>query len=299
VRAPRKRILTSAVEHSATRELCQHLARQDAEVVEIPVDAEGLLDWEAFEKALDDQTALVTMLWANNETGVLFPADRIAAACREKRIPFHCDATQAVGKIPVDAHELGFDVMSFAGHKFYGPKGVGGMYVRRGMRVPPLLIGGPQERGRRGGTENLPGVVGMGAAAEVAVKRMDVDRPRIERLRNRLEAGILENIDQTRVNGSTAHRLPNTTNIGFARLEAEAILLLLSEQGICASAGAACSSGSLEPSHVLKAMKIPEIYAHGSIRFSLGRHNTEHEVDRILQVMPGMIRKLREVLPMG
>jgi cysteine desulfurase len=298
-RAPRRRIITSTVEHSATRELCQQLARERAEVVEIPVDLEGMLDWAAFEAALDDQTALVTMLWANNETGVLFPADRIAAACREKRVPFHCDATQAVGKIPVNAHELGFDVMSFAGHKFYGPKGTGGMYVRRGVRVPPLIIGGPQERGRRGGTENLPGVVGMGAAAEVAAHRLESDRPRIEKLRNRLEAGILERIEQARVNGSTAHRLPNTTNIGFARLEAEAILLLLSEQGVCASAGAACSSGSLEPSHVLRAMNVPEVHAHGAVRFSLGRYNTNQEVDRVLEILPGIIKKLREVLPVG
>jgi cysteine desulfurase len=298
-RAPRRRIITSTVEHSATRELCQQLAREGAEVVEIPVDLEGMLDWAAFEAALDDQTALVTMLWANNETGVLFPADRIAAACREKRVPFHCDATQAVGKIPVNAHELGFDVMSFAGHKFYGPKGTGGMYVRRGVRVPPLIIGGPQERGRRGGTENLPGVVGMGAAAEVAAHRLESDRPRIEKLRNRLEAGILERIEQARVNGSTAHRLPNTTNIGFARLEAEAILLLLSEQGVCASAGAACSSGSLEPSHVLRAMNVPEVHAHGAVRFSLGRYNTNQEVDRVMEILPGIIKKLREVLPVG
>jgi cysteine desulfurase len=298
-RSPRRRIVTSTVEHSATRELCQQLAREGAEVVEIPVDLEGVLGWDAFEKALDDQTALVTTLWANNETGVLFPVERIAAACRAKRVPFHCDATQAVGKIPVNAHELGFDVMSFAAHKFYGPKGVGGLYVRRGVRVSPLIIGGPQERGRRGGTENLPGVVGMGAAAQVAAARLESDRPRVEKLRNRLEAGLLERIEQARVNGSTAQRLPNTTNIGFARLEAEAILLLLSEQGICASAGAACSSGSLEPSHVLRAMNVPDIHAHGAVRFSLGRYNTEQEVDRVLEILPGIIRKLREVLPVG
>jgi cysteine desulfurase len=269
------------------------------EVVEIGVDQGGLLDFEAFESALDDHTALVTMLGANNETGVLHPARRIAEVCRARRIPFHCDGTQAIGKIDVNVHDLEFDAMSFAGHKFYGVKGVGGLYVRRGKRVPPLVIGGPQERGRRGGTENLPGIVAMGAAAELARNQMHEERLRIAALRDRLEQGILQTIDHTRVNGSTESRLPNTTNIGFERLEAEAILLLLSEQGVCASAGAACSSGSLEPSHVIKAMGIPEIYGHGAIRFSLGRYNTEAEVDRVLEVLPGIIRKLREVLPVG
>lgn len=298
-RHPRKQIITSCVEHSATRAICAQLKGEGYEVVEIPVDMEGMLDMQALAEALSDQTALVSLLWANNETGALFPVGQIAALCHEKHVPFHCDATQAVGKIPVNVHELKFDAASFAAHKFYGPKGVGALYVRRGLRVAPLIVGGPQERGRRGGTENLPGIIGMGAAAQLAECRLENDRPRIAGLRERLEQGILKSIEQTRVNGSREHRLPNTSNIGFARLEAEAILLLLSEQGICASAGAACSSGSLEPSHVLKAMKIDPLYAHGAIRFSLGRYNRDAEVDQLLSVLPPIIAKLRQVLPMG
>jgi cysteine desulfurase len=297
-RAPRKRIVTSTVEHSATRELCQQLAREGAEIVEIPVDQGGLLDLEQLRQSVTEETALVSLLWANNETGVLFPVREVAEVCKARRVPFHCDGTQAVGKLPVDVKALGVDAMSFAAHKFHGPKGVGAFYARRGLRVRPLLIGGPQETGRRGGTENVPGIVGMGKAAELAVAALP-QMERVAQLRDRLERGILERIEGAAVNGSTAQRLPNTTNIGFPRLEAEAILLLLSEQGVCASAGAACSSGSLEPSHVLKAMQVDERLAHGAIRFSLSRYTTEAEVDRALEVLPGVIRRLQAVLPVG
>jgi cysteine desulfurase len=297
-RAPRKRVVTSTVEHSATRELCQQLAREGAEIVEIPVDQGGLLDLEQLRQSVTEETALVSLLWANNETGVLFPVREVAEVCKARRVPFHCDGTQAVGKLPVDVKALGVDAMSFAAHKFHGPKGVGAFYARRGLRVRPLLIGGPQETGRRGGTENVPGIVGMGKAAELAVAALP-QMERMAQLRDRLERGILERIEGAAVNGSTAQRLPNTTNIGFPRLEAEAILLLLSEQGVCASAGAACSSGSLEPSHVLKAMQVDERLAHGAIRFSLSRYTTDAEVDRALEVLPGMIRLLQAVLPVG
>jgi cysteine desulfurase len=297
-RSPRRRIVTTSVEHSATRELCAQLAREGAEVVEIPVDVKGALDLDALQSALTDDAALVTIMWANNETGVIFPVERIAALCRERKVPFHCDGTQAVGKVPVDVAGTGIDAMSFASHKFHGPKGVGALFTRRGVRVRPLLIGGPQERGRRGGTENVPGIVGMGIAAELAAQALP-SMSRVSDLRDRLESGILARIDSAAVNGGTDARLPNTTNIGFARLEAEAILLLLSEQGICASAGAACSSGSLEPSHVLKSMHIDEKIAHGAVRFSLSRYTTDAEVDRALQVLPGIIAKLRAVLPVG
>jgi cysteine desulfurase len=211
-------------------------------------------------------------------------------------VPFHCDGTQAVGKIAVDVAAMGLDAMSFAAHKFHGPKGVGTLFIRRGTRIRPLLIGGPQERGRRGGTENVPGIVGMGMAASLARDSLPM-MERISELRDRLEREILQSIDGSYVNGRTDQRVPNTTNIGFARLEAEAILLLLSEQGICASAGAACSSGSLEPSHVLRAMKIDERIAHGAVRFSLSRFTIEAEIDRALQVLPAVIQKLRAVLP--
>src|SRR4051794_27651731 len=297
-RAPRKRIVTTTVEHSATRELCHQLAKEGGEVIEVPVDRDGLLDPDALAAAVTDDTALVTAMWANNETGVLFPVERIAEVCKARRVPFHCDGTQAVGKVPVDVKAAGVDAMSFASHKFHGPKGAGGWYARRGVRVRPLLVGGPQETGRRGGTENVPGVVGMGKAAELAVAALP-EMARVAGMRDRLERGILDRIDGAAVNGSTARRLPNTTNIGFPRLEAEAILLLLSEQGVCASAGAACSSGSLEPSHVLRAMGIDEKIAHGAIRFSLSRYTTEEEVDRALAVLPAVIERLRAVLPVA
>lgn len=295
-RSPRKRIVTSAVEHSATRELCQQLAREGAQVVEIAVDNTGALDLEQLAAHLDGDTALVTLLWANNETGVLFPIPQIAQLCRERKIPFHCDGTQAVGKIPVHVAHAQLDAMSFASHKFHGPKGVGGLFVRRGIRLRPLIVGGPQERSRRGGTENVPGIVGMGKAAQIAKESLPL-MDKVAQLRDRLEAGILSNITQTSVNGTTDQRLPNTTNIAFHRLEAEAILLLLSEKNIAASAGAACSSGSLEPSHVLRAMRIDDRIAHGAIRFSLSRYTTQPEIDRTLEMLPPLIERLRAVLP--
>jgi cysteine desulfurase len=297
-RQPRRKIVISTVEHSAVRQLCGQLAREGAEVREIGVDRLGQLDVDELASAVDDETALVSLMWANNETGVIFPVAKIAEICRGRRVPFHCDGTQAVGKIPVDVAAMGIDAMSVAAHKFHGPKGAGALFVRRGVRVPPLIIGGPQERDRRGGTENVPGIVGMGKAAELAAIGLG-EMNRVVDLRDRLERGILDSIPGSAVNGSTAHRLPNTTNIGFAQLEAEAILLLLSEQGICASAGAACSSGSLEPSHVLKAMRIDEKIAHGAIRFSLSRYTVPEEIELTLEALPGVIGKLRAVLPVG
>jgi cysteine desulfurase len=297
-RGPRKKIVTTSVEHSATRELCQQLGREGFEIVEIDVDGKGRLNVGALGEALDENTALVTLMWANNETGVIFPVEMVGQICKKAGVPVHVDGTQAVGKIAVDVAKAGIDAMSFAAHKFHGPKGVAGLFVRRGMRVRPLLIGGPQERGRRGGTENVPGIVGMGEAAELAREGLP-EMGRVGALRDRLERGILESISETSVNGDLEERLPNTTNISFARLEAEAILLLLSERDVCASAGAACSSGSLEPSHVLKAMKIEPRLAHGAIRFSLSRMTTEEEIARTLGIMPGVIERLRKVMPVG
>jgi cysteine desulfurase len=297
-RSPRKRVVTTTVEHSATRELCQQLVKEGAEIVPVRVDREGALDLDELRMAVTDETALVTIMWANNETGVLFPVEQVAQICRGKRVPYHCDGTQAVGKIPVSVAELGIDAMSFASHKFHGPKGVGGLFVRRGVRVRPLMIGGPQERGRRGGTENVAGVVGMGKAAELA-KDFVPQMSRVAALRDRLEREILEKIADTHLMGSRGNRLPNTTNVAFARLEAEAILLLLSEQGVCASAGAACSSGSLDPSPVLRAMQIDDKIAHGAVRFSLSRYTTDAEIDRALDVLPRVIGRLRAVLPVG
>ena len=297
-RTPRRKVVISTVEHSATRELCQKLEQDGIEIATIPVDEGGRLDLERLAAEITDETALVSMLWANNETGVIFPVEVIATMCRAKRVPFHTDGTQAVGKIPANVREMGIDAMSFAAHKFHGPKGVGALFARRGLRVRPFLIGGPQERGRRGGTENVPGIVGMGQAAELAAASLP-EMARVAAQRDRLERSILETIKETRVNGTRESRLPNTTNIGFHRLEAEAILLLLSERGVCASAGAACSSGSLEPSHVLKAMRADERYAHGAIRFSLSRYTTDSEIDCTLALLPPIIQRLRKVLPVS
>ena len=297
-RGGRKKIITSTVEHNATSELAKALARDGYEIVQIPVDRHGELDIGQLIATVDDDTALVSMMWANNETGVIFPIEQICAIAHGNGVPMHTDATQAVGKIPVDFKAAGVDAATCAPHKFHGPKGIGVAYARKGLRLKPLLHGGPQERGRRGGTENVPAIVGSGVAAKLAKQHL-ADMPRIKALRDRLESTILSTVEDTHVNGSRVHRTPNTSNIGFARLQSEAILLLLSEQGICASAGAACSSGSLEPSHVMRAMKIPDEIAMGAIRFSLSRNTTDEDVDTALRVVPAAINRLRAVLPVG
>jgi cysteine desulfurase len=295
-RQPRRRIVTSQVEHSATREMCQQLARDGYEIVELGVNDQGEIDLMHFMDIVDDQCALVTLMWANNETGVIWPVEGMAEYCRKQKVPIHVDATQAVGKIPVDVAKAQVDCASFAAHKFHGPKGVGALYTRKGVRLRPWLIGGPQERGRRGGTENTAGIVGMGAAAKVASDSL-AQMPRVKQLRDGFESRLLSTIPQTAINGGLTARLPNTSNVGFAALSAEAILLSLSEKGVCASAGAACSSGSLEPSHVLKAMNVNHRYAHGAIRFSLSRYTTQEEVDHTLAVLGPIIQKLRSVMP--
>jgi cysteine desulfurase len=299
VRGQRRTIVTTTVEHSAARELCQQMGREGWKIVEIPVDRLGRLDLDRLKSAVaDPEISLATIMWVNNETGVIFPIDQIAEICRSAKVPLHVDATQAIGKIDVNFKSLNLDAASFASHKFHGPKGAGSLFLRRGLRIAPLLIGGPQEVGKRGGTENVAGIVGMGLAAELARRGLS-EMPRVAAMRDRLEGEILANIADTHVNGDPSSRIPNTSNISFAALEAEAILILLSEQGICASAGAACSSGSLEPSHVLRAMGIEDRIAHGAIRFSLSRFTTDAEVDRALAVLPGVINRLRAVLPVG
>lgn len=294
-RSPRRQVITTAVEHSAVRELCKQLGREGTEVLIIPVSERGIPDLDRLASVLGDETALVTMMWANNETGVIFPVEEIARLCKERGVPFHCDATQAMGKVPIDLKTVPIDAMSFASHKFHGPKGVGGLFVRRGLRVRSLVIGGPQERGRRGGTENVPGIVGTGKAAELAAAHLP-DMPRVAAMRDRLEQSILLAIEEAHVIGQRDRRVPNTTNIAFTRLESEAILLLLSEQGICASAGSACSSGSLEPSPVLLAMGIQDKIAHGAIRLSLSWYTTNAEIDQTVAVLPGVIERLRAVM---
>lgn len=297
-RTPRRKIVTSKVEHSATKETCGLLGREGYEIVEIGVDRNGQLDYDEFLKHINDDTALVTMMWANNETGTLFPMEKIAAACKEKRIPIHVDLTQCLGKINVDLTAMPIDAATFAAHKFHGPKGIGALYTRKGMRLRSLVLGGPQENSKRGGTENVPGIVGMGVAAKLAKENLGLMTSHVAPLRDRLESSILSGIQETRVNGDREHRLPNTTNISFRRLAVEPILLALSEQGICASAGSACSSGSLEPSHVIRAMGTEPEWT-GAIRLSLSRFTTEAEVDKCLDVLPGIIEKLRKVMPVG
>jgi cysteine desulfurase len=301
-RPDKKTIITSAVEHSAVRETLQQATKNGWLVKEIPVNSEGRLDLAALKDALQNpDVALASIMWANNETGVLFDISAIGVMARQFAVPLHVDAVQVAGKLPLRFSHLPVDLMTLSAHKFHGPKGVGALIVRRGVRWQPLIRGGPQETDRRGGTENVAGIVGMGAAAVHAAGWLNDLRnaQKITRLRDSLERGILSAIPQTAVNGDQQHRLYNTTNIGFASLEAEAILLLLSQQEICASAGAACSSGSLEPSHVLKAMKIPDRYAHGSIRFSFSEFNTSEDVEQTLAALPGIIEKLRKVLPVA
>ncbi|HUU10040.1 MAG TPA: cysteine desulfurase NifS [Phycisphaerae bacterium] len=300
----RHHVITSRVEHPAVKNVCQLLGqgsrgRRPYRVTEIPVDAEGLLDVAAFEDALDDDTAVVSIMWANNETGVLFPVETIGALCRERGILFHTDAVQAVGKVPMALADLPIDMLSLSGHKLHAPKGVGALYVRRGTRFSPYVVGGHQESNRRGGTESVPLIVALGKAAELAKRNLGKETTQVAALRDRLQKGLLDKGPDARVNGNPLLRLPNTTNISFEYVEGEAILLMLDQHGICAASGSACTTGSLEPSHVLRAMGVPFTAAHGSIRFSLSVYNTAKEIEKVLAVLPPIIRRLREISPFG
>lgn len=294
----RNEIITSAVEHPAVLALCDWLQKsRGVKVHRIGVDAKGRLDIDAYRKALGPKTAIASIMWANNETGTIFPVEQLAELAHEAGVLFHSDAVQAVGKIPLDLKNSEIDFLSLSAHKLHGPKGIGALYVRRGVRLRPLIRGGHQERGRRAGTENAPAIVGLGKAAELALLHMPEELGRVRELRDRLEQGIVARIPRCLVNGDVSQRLPNTSNIAFEFIEGEAILLLMNQHGIAASSGSACTSGSLEPSHVLRAMNIPYTAAHGSTRFSLSRENTQEEVDRVLAVMPGIIARLRELSP--
>jgi len=293
----KKHIVTSRVEHPAIHALCAQLATQGYRITELPVDKNGLLDMENLEKNLTPDTAVVSLMWGNNETGVIFPVEEAARLAHEKGILFHTDAVQSAGKIPIKMKNNVIDMLSISGHKLHAPKGIGILYVRRGTRFSPFLIGGHQEKGRRGGTENTPSIIGLGKACELADKNMQKENNEVKRLRNKLEKELLERIPQSRVNGDIASRLPNTTNISFEYVEGEAILLLMNELGICASSGSACTSGSLQPSHVLRAMGVPFTMAHGSIRFSLSIYNTEKEIDFVIDKMPAIIERLRGMSP--
>lgn len=297
---PKKRhIITTKVEHPAVLNLCKELEKEGYEVTFLPVDGEGRLDLEGFKNSIRDDTAIVSIMWANNETGVIFPIEEIAAECRRRNIPLHVDAVQAVGKIPIDLKNTPITYLALSGHKLHAPKGVGALCVRRGTKFHPWLVGGHQEHGRRGGTENVASIVGQGIACELAQKNMADEKGRVAALRDQLEKGILESIPRAFVNGDRKMRLPNTTSISFESIEGEAILLLMNEFGICASSGSACTSGSLLPSHVLVAMGIPFTRAHGSIRFSLSRYNTQEEITFILEKMPAIVSRLRQLSPVS
>jgi len=297
----RRHVITTAVEHPAVLEVCKDLQRNGYDVTFLPVDGQGNLDLPTFIQALRPDTLLVTIMHGNNETGVLFPIEQLSRLAKETdpSIVFHTDATQSVGKLPID---LGgefrhVDLLSFSGHKLHAPKGVGALYIRRGTPVRPFMIGGHQEEGRRAGTENVPYIVGLARALDLAEESRDEDEARIARLRDRLQRAIEDRISYVRVNGKGAPRLPNTLNVSCHYIEGESILFELSREGICASSGSACTSGSLEPSHVLIALEVPFTAVHGSVRFSLSRYNTEEEVDRIAEVFPGIVANLRRASP--
>ena len=293
----KKHIVTSRVEHPAVRALCAHLATQGYRLTELPVDGEGRLDMDQYRRALTSDTAIVSLMWANNETGVIFPIEKAAELARERGILFHTDAVQSVGKIPTNLAEMTIDMLSLSGHKLHAPKGIGVLYLRKGTKFSPFLIGGHQERGRRGGTEATPSIIGLGVAAELAQKKMEFENTFVKGLRDRLEDTILKTVPNTKVNGDRVNRLPNTTNISFEFVEGEGILLMMDEFGICASSGSACTSGSLQPSHVLRAMGIPFTMAHGSIRFSLSVYNTDAEIDFVIEKLPPIIETLRSMSP--
>ncbi len=292
----RKEIITSVVEHPAILEVCEHLERRGYTIHRLPVDTQGRLDLAHYQSLLSDNVALVSVMWANNETGTVFPVQTMATMAKEKGILFHTDGVQAVGKFPINLASSDIDMLSFSGHKIHAPKGVGALYVKRGTRFRPLLRGGHQERGRRAGTENAAGIVGLGMACELAEVHMPM-MSHLAELRDELQAGLLEKVPCSIVTGDVDSRTPNTLNIAFEFIEGEAILLMLNQLGIAASSGSACTSGSLEPSHVMRAMSIPYTAAHGSVRFSLSRYTRQKEIDYVLEKLPPVIESLRSLSP--
>ena len=291
-------IVTTKVEHPAVLNTCKYLEKVGFEVTYLSVDAEGMLDLDELRAAITDETILISVMAANNETGVLFPIKEIGEIAGEKGVIFHTDAVQAVGKIPVDMKELNVDLLSISGHKLYGPKGVGALYVKRGVKLTPLIHGGHHERNRRGGTENTAGIVGLAKAAEIAMGHLEQEGQRLKELRDRLERGLMEAIPHVKRNGHEAHRLPGSANLSFEFVEGESLLLNLDMMGIAASSGSACTSGSLEPSHVLVSMGLAHELSHGSVRFSLGTENTAEEVDYLIEKMPPIVDRMRSMSPL-
>jgi len=293
----KKHIITSRVEHPAVKNLCEYLSKKGYRITFVPVDRKGMLDVDYLYNSLTDDTAIVSIMWANNETGMIFPIEEISQVVKQKGIVFHTDAVQAAGKVPVDVDKSKVDMLSLSGHKIHAPKGVGALFVRKGTRFSPFLIGGHQEGGRRGGTENVVSIIGLGKASELAENHLEEVTTRVGQLRDKLESELLRRIPNSMINGDSENRLPNTTSISFEYVEGESILLMIDEFGICASSGSACTSGSLEPSHVLRAMGVPFTAAHGSIRFSLSIYNTEEEIDFIIEKLPPIIEHLRNLSP--
>jgi cysteine desulfurase len=295
---PQTRVVTTRVEHQAVLAPCRHLKDAGHEVVEVGVDSVGQLDLAELRKAVSSRPAVVSVMWANNETGVIFPIPEIAEIVESAGGVLHVDAVQAVGKIPIDLSKTRVDLLSLSGHKLHAPKGIGALFVRRGTKLKPLLLGGHQEHGRRAGTENVPYIVGLGRACELAAANLPAEATRVARLRDRLEDSLLRVCPPgTRVNGDRKNRLPNTSNMSFQYIEGEAILYDLSDAGIAASSGSACTSGSLEVSHVLRAMGVPSEFAQGSVRFSLSRYNTDEDVDGVLEALPRIVERLRRLSP--
>jgi cysteine desulfurase len=295
----RKHLVTSAIEHEAVLNTMKALARRGWRVTIVPVESSGIVSSDRLREAVTDDTALVSVMHANNEIGTIQPIAELAELAHERGALFHTDAVQSAGKIPVDVRSLGVDMLTIAGHKFYGPKGAGALWLKRGVRLVSPITGGRQERSRRAGTENVPALVGLGVAAELAVRKTATEGPRLAALRDRLEAGILSAIAGTDRNGAASPRVANTTNISIDRIEAESILIGLDLAGVAVSSGSACSSGTLEPSHVLKAMGLPHGRTLGSIRFSFGTSNTDADVDRVLEVLPPLVEKLRSLTTVG
>ena len=292
-----KHIITSQIEHHAVLNTCKFLEKQGFHITYLPVDRYGVVDLDALEKSITPQTILISIMFANNEVGTIQPIKKIGEIAKRHGVYFHTDAVQAVGKIPIDVKELGIDLLSLSAHKFYGPKGVGALYVRKGVKMSSFFQGGEQERGRRGGTENVAGIVGLGKAAEIAQEEMVEEEKRVRALRDELERRLLERIPEVVLNGHPQNRLYNTLSICVKYVEGESMLINLDREGICASSGSACISGSLEPSHVLLAMGVPPEIAHGSLRFSLGKFNREEDVERVSEVLPSIVEELRKISP--
>ncbi len=295
----KRHVITTRVEHPAVLTLCRGLTKKGYRVTELGVDGAGRIDLDELRNAIDDDTAIVSVMWANNETGVVFPIEEIGAIVKERGALFHTDAVQAVGKIPLNMAASTVDMLSLSGHKLHAPKGIGILYLRKGTPFRPFLVGGHQERSRRAGTENTAAIIALGKACRMAGEWLEDENSRVLGMRDRLEKELLAIIPHSRINGGGAERLPNTLSIAFEFVEGEAILLLLSEKGICASSGSACTSGSLEPSHVLRAMGVPFTCAHGSIRFSLSRFTTDEEIDAVIRELPPVIQRLRQISPFG